>query len=86
MTMTGPLECGDVGERTRKTLIRKRVGPPRPVEEPKVPDDLAMLAKRPESLLDRLDKVRNSTNLQLSQFSRDTLDEVIAVLYRMGWD
>jgi hypothetical protein len=51
-----------------------------------VPDDSATLAKRPESLLDRLDKVRNSTNLQLSQYSRDTLDEVIAVLHRLGWD
>lgn len=86
MTMTGPLECGDVGERTRKALIKRRIGPPRPVEEPKVPDDLASMVKRPESLLDRLEKVRDSANLQLSQFSRDTINEAISALHRMGWD
>jgi hypothetical protein len=86
MTMTGPLECGDVGDRARKTLIiRRRVGPPRPVEEPKVPEDIATLLKRREPLIDRLDKIRQSANLQLSEASRTTLEEAIEVLYRLGW-
>lgn len=87
MTMISPPECGDVGERTRKTLIvKRRIGPPRPVEEPKVPVDIEMLRRRRDPLIERLEKVRDSTNLQLSQSSRDAIAEAIAVLHKNGWD
>lgn len=65
---------------------RRVVGPPRKVEEPKCPEDMRMLRRRPEPLLDRLEKVRDSSNLQLSKWARDTLDEAIGVLHRLGWD
>ena len=83
--MTGAPEFVDVGERTRKALIRRRVGPPRPFEEPKVPDDLAALLKRREPLIDRLEKVKNSSNLQLSEYARTAIEEAMEMLLQFGW-
>lgn len=83
--MIGAPECVDVGERTRKTLIRRRVGPPRPIEEPKVPRDLELLRRRREPLIDRLDRIRQSEQLQLSEVSRKTLEEAIEMLMQLGW-
>lgn len=81
-----PGVVAEVGERTRRALIRKRAGPPRPFEEPKVPTELEMLRRRREPLVERLEKVKASANLQLSQMSRDIIDEAIDVLNRVGWD
>lgn len=87
MNATALVAAGDVTERGRKhRIIRRKIGPPRRIEEPKVPEDLSMLVRRRDSLIDRLEKVRNNNSLQLSQFSRDTIDEAIAIIHRNGWD
>lgn len=74
------------GVSRNRAIVRRRAGPPVGFEEPRVPHDLQALGRRREPLLDRLEKVRDSANLQLSEWSRDTLDEAIAILHRLGWD
>lgn len=86
MTAAVALVVGNVTDRGRKQrILRRRFGPPPPVEEPRVPDDLSALGKRREPLFDRLEKIRDSSNLQLSEWSRNTIDEALAVLRHLGW-
>lgn len=86
MIATSLSKAGAVSERKRSQLIiRRAIGPPRPFNEPTVPPDYQALQRRRDPLIDRLEKLRDNSSLQLSESSRNTIDETIALILKLGW-
>lgn len=76
----------DRGSAGRRRLIRRKVGPPRSVEDRMVPPDLWATIHRTRPLVERLEQIRDSNALLLHENWREAINEAIEVMIMRGWN